>query len=199
MPDLPSTSAAHGGAPAEEEVALYDPDDPAGRVTGHAPRSRMRAENLPHAATSVAVRDSAGRIYVHRRTDTKDVFPGAHDVWAGGVVAAGEEPVHAAVRELAEELGLTGMVLRPLFTEWYQDEQTTYLAHVYDTVYDEVRDGPIRHQPSEVAAGWWMALDELQERLADSSWPFVPDGRFCFELYVGRGYAASALRSVELR
>ena len=65
---------------------------PNGRVVGCAPRSQMRAENLPHAATSVAVRDADGRIYVHRRTDTKDLFPGAHDVWAGGVVAAGEEP-----------------------------------------------------------------------------------------------------------
>jgi len=70
--------------PIEEEVALYDPGDPQGRVVGHAPRSRMRADNLPHAATAVAVRDRAGRIYVHRRTDTKDLFPGAHDVWAGG-------------------------------------------------------------------------------------------------------------------
>ncbi len=82
--------------PTDEEVALYDPDDPGGRVTGHAPRSRVRADNLPHAATAVAVRDAHGRIYVHRRTDTKDLFPGAHDVWAGGVVGAGEDPDDAA-------------------------------------------------------------------------------------------------------
>jgi isopentenyldiphosphate isomerase len=176
----------------EEQVALYDPSDPCGRVTGHVPRSRMRAENLPHAATSVAVRDRAGRIYVHRRTDTKDLFPGAHDVWAGGVVAAGEDPDDAAVRELAEELGLTGMVLRPLFREWYADDHTRYLAHVYDTVYDTERDGPIRHQPSEVADGWWVSLEDLQRRLTDPAWPFVPDGRFCFEQYVARGFAADA-------
>jgi isopentenyldiphosphate isomerase len=193
MPDRSPTTPAPPGAPAEEEVALYDPTDPSGRAVGHAPRSRMRAENLPHAATSVAVRDRAGRIYVHRRTDTKDLFPGAHDVWAGGVVAAGEDPGDAAVRELAEELGLTGMTLRPLFTEWYRDDRTTYLAHVFDTVYDAQRDGPIRHQPSEVADGWWMELGALQQQLADPDWPFAPDGRLCFELYVQRGYAADAV------
>ncbi|MFL6101493.1 MAG: NUDIX hydrolase [Actinomycetales bacterium] len=193
MPDRSPTTPAPPGGPAEEEVALYDPTDPSGRAIGHAPRSRMRAENLPHAATSVAVRDRAGRIYVHRRTDTKDLFPGAHDVWAGGVVAAGEDPGDAAVRELAEELGLTGMTLRPLFTEWYRDDRTTYLAHVFDTVYDAQRDGPIRHQPSEVADGWWMELGALQQQLADPDWPFAPDGRFCFELYVQRGYAADAV------
>ena len=181
--------------PAEEEVALYDPTDPEGRVVGHAPRSRMRAQNLPHAATSVAVRDAEGRIYVHRRTDTKDVFPGAHDVWAGGVVTAGEDPLDAARRELAEELGLTGLDLRPLFVEWYADDHTTYLAHVFDTVYDPHRDGPIRHQPEEVAAGWWMTLAELQAKLADPAWSFVPDGRRCLELYIERGLAGDANRS----
>jgi isopentenyldiphosphate isomerase len=174
----------------DEEVALYDPADPNGRVVGHAPRSRMRAQNLPHAAPSVAVRDAEGRIYVHRRTDTKDVFPGAHDVWAGGVVGAGEAPDTAAHRELAEELGLTGMTLRPLFTEWYADDHTTYLAHVYDTAYDALRDGPIRHQPEEVADGWWMSLDDLRVKLADPTWDFVPDGRHCLELYLSRGLAS---------
>jgi isopentenyldiphosphate isomerase len=180
----------------EETVALYDRSDPSGRVVGSAPRSVMRAQNLPHAATSVAVRDRAGRIYLHRRTSTKDVFPGFHDVWAGGVVAAGEAPLDAAHRELAEELGLTNATLRPLFVEWYGDESTTYLAHVYDMVYDERFNGPIRHQPEEVADGWWVSLADLRQRLGDPTWPFVPDGRFCLELYLDRGLAADFDRPV---
>jgi 8-oxo-dGTP pyrophosphatase MutT (NUDIX family) len=183
------------GAAVEETVAIYDRSDPQGRVVGSAPRSLMRAENLPHAATSIALRDRSGRIYLHRRTDTKDVFPGYYDVWAGGVVAAGEDPSVTAQRELAEELGLTGATLRPLFVEWYADEHTTCLAHVYDLEYDEQLHGPIRHQPEEVADGWWVTLGDLQARLADPTWPFVPDGRFCLELYLSSGLAATAVRS----
>ncbi|WP_239575327.1 NUDIX hydrolase [Actinokineospora baliensis] len=152
-----------------EMVAHYDAD---GSVVGAVPRSRMRAEGLWHACTSVLVR-SGDRVYVHRRTDTKDVFPGAHDCWAGGVVAAGEPVDECAVRELAEELGVTGVPLTPLFTLRLEVAGVREHLHAYETHWD----GPITHQPSEVADGWWMTIDDLRTRLADPTWPFVPDGR----------------------
>ena len=56
-------------------------------------------------------RDPAGRLYVHRRTDDKDVYPGMYDMTAGGVLAVGETYLEAARRELAEELGGPGRSL----------------------------------------------------------------------------------------
>lgn len=70
---------------ADEIVALYDEH---GRECRSAPRSRMRAENLRHAATCIVLRDEAGGIFLHRRTMTKDMFPGLCDFAAGGVLAA---------------------------------------------------------------------------------------------------------------
>ena len=52
----------------------------------------MRAQNLRHAATGIIVRDSYGRIYVHRRTPTKDVYPAHWDFTAGGVVLVRRGP-----------------------------------------------------------------------------------------------------------
>jgi 8-oxo-dGTP pyrophosphatase MutT (NUDIX family) len=152
----------------DELVALLDSD---GRVCGSAPRSVMRRDNLRHAATGVLVRNSAGDIYVHRRTATKDVYPSYYDFMAGGVVAFGEDPYDAVVRELAEELGISGVELVKLPEGDYADDATSYHAYLYSCVWD----GPVVHQPEEVAWGAWMSPADLIAKLDDPSWPVMPD------------------------
>jgi isopentenyldiphosphate isomerase len=152
----------------DELVALVDDT---GRVCGSAPRSVVRRDNLRHSATGVLVRNAAGEIYVHRRTTTKDVYPGRYDVMAGGVIAFGEDPYDAAVRELAEELGITGVPLEPLPEGDYADEYTAYHAYLYTCRWD----GPVLHQPEEVDWGAWLSPAEVVMRLEDPGWPFVPD------------------------
>jgi isopentenyldiphosphate isomerase len=153
-----------------EIVALVDRS---GAVVGRAERSVVRRENLLHAATAVLVRDPEGRIYVHRRSPDKDWAPSHHDAAAGGVLTYGEEPAAAASRELAEELGVTGAVLRPLGLSVYEDDTTRCVEHCYETTWS----GPVRHADGEVVWGAWMTLDELAGHLADPGWLFVPDTR----------------------
>ncbi len=130
----------------------------------------MRAQNLRHAATGVLVRDSWGRVYVHRRTPTKDVYPSRWDFTAGGVVLADEDPLDAARRELAEELGVTSDLV-PLGEADYADDQTTYHAFRFVTTWD----GPITPQPEEIAYGAWLSIERLLERLLDPDVEFMPD------------------------
>ncbi|MGK3758105.1 MAG: hypothetical protein ACI8RD_010419, partial [Bacillariaceae sp.] len=46
-------------------------------------------------------------IYVHRRTESKKIFPSLYDMFVGGVSLAGESSELTAQREIAEELGLS--------------------------------------------------------------------------------------------
>jgi 8-oxo-dGTP pyrophosphatase MutT (NUDIX family) len=164
--------------PAAEVVAVYDA---AGAVVGAAPRGEVYARSLWHGVGGVLLRGGPDgeRVYVHRRTDTKLVMPGLHDCWAGGVVDAGETPEQTAARELAEELGVTGVALHRLFPDVgsvvYDEGAGGLRSHLF--AFEAFWDGPVRHQPGEVADGGWMALSELRARLADPAWPFVPDGR----------------------
>jgi isopentenyldiphosphate isomerase len=154
----------------DEVVALVDAD---GRVVGTAPRSVVRRDNLRHSATAVLVRDPAGRIYLHRRSETKDWAPGHWDAAAGGVIAEGELPRESALRELGEELGIATDTLVELGTHLYEDDTVRCFEHAYEVTWG----GPVRHQPEEVAEGRWATLAELAAMLADPEVAFVPDTR----------------------
>ena len=161
----------------EEMTDLVDEDD---RVIGRAPRSEVRRRKLLHRGAGVLCRNSAGDVYVHRRTGSKDVFPGMYDAFAGGMVASGESYEDAARRELAEELGFVGVELRPLVKQRYRgpDLQT------WNVVFEAVWDGPIVHQASEIAWGAFVPVPELRRRL--ETWQFVPDGLMALRFYLDR-------------
>ena len=149
-------------------MQLYDE---AGAPAGVAPRARVRADNLIHSATGVVLTDGRGAVLVHRRTPTKDVYPGCWDFSAGGVLQAGEDADAGALREVAEEVGAHPAALTPLGVRFYADERTRYWAHLYTAVWD----GPVAAQPEEVAVLEWWPREVLTARLDDPGWSWTPD------------------------
>lgn len=161
-----------------EMIAVYDA---AGQAVGAADRAAVYRDGLWHASAGVLLRSGDGeRIYVHRRTDTKMVFAGMHDCLAGGVIDPGESPEDTAVRELAEELGITltgADALRPAAEVAWDGEWQGRPMRCHLFAYELRYDGPIRHQVEEIADGWWWTDAQLRAHLADPDWPFVPDTR----------------------
>lgn len=82
------------------------------------------------------------------------------------MLLAGEAPLAGARRELAEELGIDA-VLEPLGEADYRDERVDFHAWWYRVRWD----GPVRHQPSEVAWGRWMTPEELAALVDDPPCP----------------------------
>ena len=159
----------------DELVDIVDEND---NVLHQATRAEMRRANLLHRNVAILCRNSAKQIYVHRRTATKDLFPSLYDVFTSGVVGAGETYVEAAVRELAEELGIAGVALEPLFRHLYQGDRTR--AHT--AVFRVAWDGPIRHQASEIEWGGFRTRRQLLEN--HERFELVPDGAELFTRYV---------------
>ena len=134
----------------------------------------MRDRRMLHRCTYVLVLDPPRRLYVHRRTGTKDVYPGFLDVTAGGVNAAGESYDDCARRELQEELGV---VADPVFRFLHRYDGTS--GHVWGAAYDVVWNGTIRWQPEEVAWGEFVAIGEVDAMISRER--FCPDGLEVFE------------------
>ncbi|MFB0628676.1 NUDIX hydrolase [Streptomyces sp. AB3(2024)] len=155
---------------ADEVLDVVDRDD---RVTGQAPRGEVYARGLLHRCVFVQARDARGRVFVHRRTASKLVFPAHYDMFVGGVLGAGEDYAGAALREAEEELGVSGLEQpAPLFKFLYEGPGGAWWSSVH-----EVRcDLPVAPQASEVAWHTWLPQEELERRVADGSWAWVPDG-----------------------
>lgn len=163
---------------------LVDIVDDADRVIDQATRHEVRRRNLRHRSVYVLVFNSAGQLFIHRRTPTKDVFPGQWDVAAGGVLNAGEDYDDGAKRELREELGVDGVPLRRLFALRYDDERNRVVGMAYSCTWD----GPFHLQASEIVEGLWMDLDVLLDRTQRD--PFCPDGLEVLRLYLAKLEAA---------
>ncbi|WP_223832744.1 NUDIX hydrolase [Streptomyces venezuelae] len=155
--------------PREEMISIVDEHD---EVVGSAPRGEAYARGLRHRCTFILARDAEGRVFVHRRTPTKLVFPSLYDMFVGGVVGAGESYDDAALREAEEELGVRGLPRpTPLFKFLYDDGAgKSWWSYLY-----EVRcELPVRPQAEEVAWHAFVTEDELARRLDE--WEWVPDG-----------------------
>lgn len=151
---------------------LVDEVDLEDRVLRIVPRSEMRRERLRHRAVFVAVVDGHGRMLVHRRSSSKDIWPGWCDIAVGGVVSSGESYEAAAIREVAEEVGIVettcevidGGVARP-----YDDDSVSLLGRCFMVTHS----GPFHFADGEVADAWWVALDDVDALIRRE--PVLPD------------------------
>ncbi|MDP2289918.1 MAG: NUDIX domain-containing protein [Actinomycetota bacterium] len=150
----------------QEMVDIVDDDD---QVVRTVTRAEMRAQRLQHRAVSIAVLGSDGRLLVHRRADTKDLWPGMWDLAAGGVVAAGESYETAARRELAEELGVVAEEMESLGEGRFVDESVAMIGRGFLTVHD----GPFTFTDGEIAEVRWVTRPQLTELMTAER--FVPD------------------------
>ncbi len=160
--------------PADELIAVVDE---ANREIGSATRREMRSNNLIHRATFIFVLNRSGELFVQKRTQNKDVYPGYFDVATGGVVGAGETYEESARRELEEELGIVGQPLDALFDFFWQDEGNRVWGRAFVCRYD----GPVALQQEEVEWGEFMPLGQVNEMV--KSMPFTPDGLYALDRF----------------
>lgn len=140
------------------------------RKIGHQSRARMLSDKLIPRASYVLVCNDKHEIFLQKRTETKDIYPGYWDVTAGGVVLADESYEDSAARELAEELGVRDVPLHFLFDHYHENDG----KRVWSRVFTCHHNGPFLLQETEVAGGMFVSIAEAL-RLKDKE-DFTPNG-----------------------
>jgi len=154
----------HRPANADELFDVVNLND---EVTGQAPRHEVHARNLLHRAVHVMVHDEKARIFLQKRSLSKDMYPGCWDSSCSGHLDAGEDYPIAARRELGEELGWHDVTLplRPVLKLHACPETGYEFIQIY--VMGPV-SGPFELHPEEITEGRWVVPGDLDEMLRET-------------------------------
>ena len=140
-------------------------------MIGQRPRREVHALGLRHRAVHLLVVNRAGKVFLHLRSRTKDLFPGVWDSSAAGHVGAGEDYDGTAARELEEELGCRPeRPPQPLFKIAARPETGDEFVWVYRVA----AEGPFVLQPDEIERGDWFAPEEIDRWLVERPQELAP-------------------------
>ena len=171
-----ASEAAHRAASDLEQVVWVDRDD---RVLGALARHELRQRGLIGRGTFILLFNSAGELCVHQRTLSKALYPGFWDVAAGGMVGVDETYAESAARELAEELGVSGIELTAHERFYFEGPHNQLWCGVFSGIWD----GPLQVQPEEVQSALFMPVDEALRRSERED--FCPDSLAALKRYLG--------------
>ena len=148
---------------------IFDVVDENDSVVGNKPRSAVHAEGLRHRAVHVLVFNEEGEVFIQKRSQNKDTWPGAWDSSCSGHVDSGEDYEEAAIRELREEL------------DWRPEGKLEFLFKLspceatgqeFIKVYRTAGSGPFRLNPDEIDLGEWADIPNLLKRVEYTPYKF---------------------------
>jgi len=130
-----------------------------GEVTGRAERGYAHSGTfLLHPVVHLHIISRMERIYLQRRSPSKDLFPGYWDTAVGGHVSFGEGIMEALYREAGEELGMSDFTPQPLDTYVHENTRERELVCSFACVGESFRPQP---DGVEVVEGRWFPFEEV--------------------------------------
>lgn len=154
--------------PGEEWFDVVDEQD---EVLRQAPRAEVHRMGWRHRAVHILVRNSAGQIYLQKRSWRKDCHPCTWDTSCSGHVDAGETYEIAAVRELKEELGIQ---CEAPPTPCFKIGACEGTGWEFTWVYQMDWVGAVTPDPMEIETGDWFAPEVIQSWILRRRHDFAP-------------------------
>ncbi len=158
-----------------EYFEIVDDQD---RVIGRALRSACHGNPaLVHRVAHVLVFNRDGALLLQKRSRNKDIQPGRWDTSVGGHLDPGEDYRQAAVREMAEELGVTGVPLTFLYHSRIRNDIESENVATFLTRHD----GPFNFPQVEIEEIRFWSAAEIEEAVGTGV--FTPNFEEEWRLY----------------
>ncbi len=160
-------------------------------------KSEAHRSGLWHASVHIWMYTKNKEVLVQKRAANKDTYPNLWDISVAGHIGEGEQPRQAAIREVAEELGITIMseALKAIGVHKASKKPTSQIIdnefnHIFccEFLYDIAT---LKLQQEEVAGVKLIPLAQLEEALiTKKSTNYVPHSTSYYKTIV------SALKSL---
>lgn len=162
----------------DDQNEVFDLIDKNDRVVGKVRRGDAhRDKSLIHRSVGVAVVNHHGKIFLQRRSLSKDVDSMKWTISCSGHVPTGEKYEQAAARELKEELGITGVTLNFLTKYLYQGEKETEMVCLFKIFYDK----ELTLNTTEILEGKFFSKEELVRAVTAKEIDLNKYGRIALE------------------
>lgn len=164
----------------EEIFPLVDDE---GNVIGQATRSECHnGSKLLHPVIHLHVFNKEGKLFMQKRSATKDVQPNKWDSSAGGHIDLNETPQQAALREAGEEIGLHNLTIHYIDKYIIETDVERELTYCF---YTQTSQEP-KIDMKEVSDGRFWDINEIKEQLGKDI--FTPNFEFDFIHFLSDGF-----------
>ena len=170
--------AALNGKPME----MFDVIDEEGKPTGVVKeRGVVHREGALHATSHIWIarpnEKSGYDILLQKRSAHKDSHPGYYDISSAGHIAAGDQPLESAMRELEEELGIQaapeqlqefGVQYKAYEGEFYGKPFRDHQRSILYLYKEPIDTDQLRLQESEIESVIWMDYQEALQAVSEN-------------------------------
>jgi isopentenyl-diphosphate delta-isomerase type 1 len=159
-------------------MEIFQLVDRNGRPNGEAPREECHGNpRLIHLVVHLHIFDPRGRLYLQKRSMSKDTNPGLWDTSVGGHVGAGESVTAALVREAREELGIDASAASFLYSYLNESDFESEFAECFMLESSQ----PAHPDPEEIETGMYFPMDEIRSMIGsgvltplfEREWPML--------------------------
>jgi len=140
------------------DITVVDEND---LVVGQGDYREVRRTGKRHRVSAVVLFNSKREVLLQLRSQHVHEAPGKWDVSAGGHVDPGEGYHDAVVKELREELGLTGLEITQMGKTYDEFREAEEWIRRFGMTHMAVTDKPVQIEPEEVASVRWVSIEEL--------------------------------------
>ena len=136
-------------------------------VTGQEMRSTAHMLGLQHRGVHVFLFTPDGKLLVQKRSADRIASPSMLDCSVSEHVKAGESYFDAAIRGMKEELGVTGIKIKPLVKfRMNYGMNDNEISVLYEGT---VNPGLVQFDPIEIESIQYLKMEELKEMLKDAN------------------------------